>query len=38
VRPITRTTASPIRHMLPESLAERYDGHQRPGHDCTGAR
>jgi hypothetical protein len=29
----TRTTASRISCMLPGSLAERYDAHQRPGLD-----
>jgi len=32
------TTASPISRMLPGSLAEGHDAHQRPGLDCTGAR
>src|SRR5438876_3804527 len=30
-------TASPISRMLPGSLAECHDAHQRPGWDCTGA-
>src|SRR5882724_6242440 len=30
--------ASPIGRMLPGSLAERHETHQRPGRDCTGAR
>jgi len=32
-----RMTASPIRRMLPGSLAEGHDAHQRPGRACTGA-
>src|SRR5713101_5055945 len=31
LRPRVRTTASPISRMLPGSLAERHDAHQRPG-------
>ena len=30
--------ASPISRMLPGSLAEGPDAHQRPGRACTGAR
>jgi hypothetical protein len=34
---LTRTTASPISRMLPGSLAERHDAHQRPGQtSCYG--
>src|SRR5213593_4104547 len=33
-----RTTASPISRMLPGSLAEGHDAHQRPGLDETPGR